>query len=386
VPNTALLVDQQRVHAGNAGGLMTDGPSVPDDYELNKPRRFRPVRQLGFRVLVVLVGMAAMAEVTSLVLNPGGGSGRGLEATGYILAAFVVVALILLLRRAGDAKRRWSRTAEVGDFRSVAAPILSAGLGQPTSLWRDGEYCLLLRPFGSDGSTICVGDPGRKRYSLLYHPTPTLEQVIDWTVRRKLGMTTLAVVNQDARFAPAGPEYLSCPPDHWRCQVGELIKNAHTIFLVLPPGQNIRGSFQWELEQITQLTMNSRVVLILPHPWNNEANGFYRAGREAAARIMALLVKFCGTFDEVRPEDEIAQSAALPPATTLVKMLGDDSRQFRCMMLPRARWTRKPVSWQYAVALQQVLDVQIREMEKSSFESRYPWRRMRPQCSCSSSS
>ncbi|MCO8277492.1 hypothetical protein M1L60_43625 [Actinoplanes sp. TRM 88003] len=355
----------------------------PRGYRLQEARRFRPVRKLALRVFLIVIGIVALALFTGLALNPGGGYFSGFNLGVYlVLATFLAIAVIVLIRRSGDANRRWSPTAEVGDFRSVAAPVLSAEIGLPTSALRDGEYCLLLRPFGSDGSTLCVGDPGKKRYSLLYHPTPTLEQVVDWTVRGKLGMETLAVVNQGARLTPVGPSYLACPDEHWKCQVGELIRNAYTIFLVLPPGQDIRRSFEWELEQITHHEMNSRTVLILPHPWSNRANGFYAAGRDAAARIMALLVKFCGTFDEVRPEDVRVQSAALPPATVMVKLSSVEPKPFNCMIMPKARWTRSPVANGYAQALQQLLDIQIRELERSSFESRYPWRRQRPRCAC----
>jgi hypothetical protein len=101
--------------------------------------------------------------------------------------------------------------------------------------------------------------------------------------------------------------------------------------------------------------MNSRVVLILPHPWNNEVNGFYEAGREAAARIMALLVKSHGTFDRVGPDEVIAHRAALPPATVLVKFSDGTAPRFDFVVMPRSRWTRKPVSWGYSHGLQQIL-------------------------------
>ena len=121
------------------------------DYKLNSPQRFRPVGQLAFRVLMVLAGVAAIAEAISLTLNPAGGSGRGLSAAGYILALFFALALIVLAKRAGDARRRWGRTSEVGD--DLPGPAAGSGHQKFISMGAGADYAIAHeQPGGADSA------------------------------------------------------------------------------------------------------------------------------------------------------------------------------------------------------------------------------------------
>jgi hypothetical protein len=57
---------------------------------------------------------------------------------------------------------------------------------------------------------------------------------------------------------------VSAADDEWQEAVSTLIRRAHSIVLLLPPGQEIRDSFRWEIDQLTQRGLQSRVTIVLP--------------------------------------------------------------------------------------------------------------------------
>jgi hypothetical protein len=122
-------------------------------------------------------------------------------------------------------------------------------------------YCLLLRPFGRDGATIL---PAYRNGRRLVYRTTNLESVVADTARRVLGVETIAVVDQRTLLCPPGPTYFRAPDDGWQDCVQHLIRNARVIVLILPIGQEVRKGFHWELEQITRLEAQRKLVLLLP--------------------------------------------------------------------------------------------------------------------------
>jgi hypothetical protein len=140
---------------------------------------------------------------------------------------------------------RYKRSARTQPYAEVLDRLVQS----------DEEYCLILRPFGSDGEIVVP------------HSTPgaaTIEQVISRAARKSLGLRTYAIVDQGRRLAPPGPTYLRAPNDEWQLAVRTLIRRAHSIVLVLPPGQEIRDSFRWEINQLAGHRLQSRVTIVLP--------------------------------------------------------------------------------------------------------------------------
>lgn len=172
---------------------------------------------------------------------------------------------------------RYKRSARVKPYEETLHGLLDS----------DEEFCLILRPFGSDGEVVL---PYRWRGAL------TMEQVIARAARKFRGLRTYAIVDQDRRLAPPGPVYLRAPHDRWQTVVQALVRRAHSIVLILPPGQDIRSSFSWEIDQLTQHGLQSRTTIVLP------PDRLYRADHPVAFHhacvLLAALEGFAGSVDE----------------------------------------------------------------------------------------
>jgi hypothetical protein len=92
-------------------------------------------------------------------------------------------------------------------------------------------FCLVLRPFGGDGEIVL---PHRM------YGASTIEQVIARSARKVARLATYAVVDQTRRLGPPGPVFVRAAGDEWREALSTLIRRAHSIVLLLPPGQEIR--------------------------------------------------------------------------------------------------------------------------------------------------
>jgi hypothetical protein len=76
-----------------------------------------------------------------------------------------------------------------------------------------------------------------------------------------------------------------------------LIRRAHSIVLILPPTQEIRESFRWEIDQLTRQRLQSRVTIVLP-PDRRYQHDFPKCFQYACI-VAAALEGFAGSIDDV---------------------------------------------------------------------------------------
>jgi hypothetical protein len=207
-----------------------------------------------------------------------------------------LVLLILMVTIAGSligVVIRWGsqqRPTKTLQWEDVVGPLVRS----------TEEYCLILRPFGADGRIIL---PHRtRRFSWIagsFTRTSTLEQVVAVAAKRALGMKTYALVDQQQLLAPPGPVWLRTPTegDDWQRPVEALIQRAHTIVLILPPGQEIRPSLAWEVRQVTLRDLQGRVLIVLPPP-DRHREAYLRAHHQAC-RVLTALEGVLGDPDDV---------------------------------------------------------------------------------------
>ena len=150
------------------------------------------------------------------------------------------------------------------------------------------EYCLLLRPFGSDGEII-LRHRGQR--------TATLEQVVARAARKAIGIKVYALVDQDRTLAPPGPVYLRAPHEQWQSATRVLVRRAQLDRDYSAAGAGDPNSFQWEIEQITQRNVQSRVIIVLP-PCDRDVDA-YRPALQQACVLLATLEGFAGSVDDV---------------------------------------------------------------------------------------
>lgn len=270
--------------------------------------------------------------------------------TNIPLAPALVAALALI-----PILRTWGRYQQ--SHRTTPSDEVLARL-----LRSDEEYCLLLRPFGSDGETILR----RGRGSF------TLEQVIGRAAGKILGFKVYAMVDQDRRLAPPGLVHMRAPHDQWQSAVQALIRRAHSIVLVLPPGEDVRHSFNWELAQITHHHLQSRVILVLPPPDQDKA-GYARSLQQACV-ILGMFEPFAGTADDVDSLSIYHWETTLSSRTIMLKFaqlpdatLGD----VQCWEAPETR-VRRIRYKSYQRALEEALALNQRELSGLGFSARYP--------------
>ncbi|MCA1606782.1 MAG: hypothetical protein LC775_15240, partial [Acidobacteria bacterium] len=189
------------------------------------------------------------------------------------------------------------------------------------------KYCLILGPFGHGGAALFPGQPYWQTFQML-----TLEQVVARSISEAFGMKTYAIVDQKQEFGPPGPAYLRASGDEWQDVVTFLIRQAHSILLLLPPPgrerEEIRRAFEWELQQITGRNRQSRVIAVLP-PWTNGDHGrAYNSARDQACVIMAAMEGFAGSVDQVDRLKIAHYERVIPANTLLVKIQRDDGPLF----------------------------------------------------------
>lgn len=235
---------------------------------------------------------------------------------------------------------------------SVSVVVVVVRWGRPTrpsstARWQDvvdplvsskEEFCLVLRPFGADGRIITRLLPARRlplRQVGDLTPTVTLEQLIGGCVTKSLGLRTFALVDQDQILAPAGPVWLRASNTDWQQPVDAMIRRAHTIVLVLPPGQQIRESVRWEIRQIARNRRQYRVVIILP-PHDRDESA-YRASRRQAAVVLAALEDPFGEVSRVSAEAVAEHERNLGTRALVARLSPDGPRWW--VSVPR-RWSR----------------------------------------------
>lgn len=303
-------------------------------------------RTLGLRGVLSLLVAASVFGFSLYVWHTWRETGA---PTNVPLAPALVAALALvpILLTWG----RYSRTGRTAHSDDVLAPLLAS----------QEEYCLILRPFGSDGEIIL----GRGRGGF------TAEQLVARAARKVLGFKAYAMVDQDRRLAPPGPVYMRAPHDRWQPAVQALIRRAHSIIMILPPGEDIRHSFQWEIEQITRLGMQARVIVVLPPP-GQDAPAYTRSLQQACL-ILAAFEEFAGTIDEVDSLRVHHWEMTLSERTILLKYIQDTGpvpQELRCWEAPK-RMPRRTRYKIYERALEAALATTRSELADLDFSMRY---------------
>lgn len=204
------------------------------------------------------------------------------------------------------ASRKFRRPVHTKPHDKVLKPLIASA----------EEHCLLLRPFGSDGEVILPHkwDPWWVPRALR---SLTLEQAVALIAHESIGLKMYALVDQDRLLAPPGPVYLRSPHDQWQSVTRTLIRRAHLIVIILSPEQGIRKSFRWEIEQIVQYDLQSRVIIVLP-PYDRYSNVYKQALRQACL-LVATLENFTGSVQDADPRRVQHWEQILAEKTTKTK-------------------------------------------------------------------
>jgi hypothetical protein len=177
--------------------------------------------------------------------------------------------------------------------RSAAAPwYADAG---PQLVASQQEFCLVLRPFGSDGDLL-LPDVRLRRLLTMVLETKTAEQAVGDAVRAATGLPCYAVVDQSRLLSPPGLVFLRAKDGEWQEAVSALIRRAHSIVLILPPRTPLRAGFRWEIKQIAAADLQERVLLFLP-PVRHRAKDPEYVGR-ARSLLTDLLTAGRDDLDE----------------------------------------------------------------------------------------
>jgi hypothetical protein len=314
-------------------------------------RRFR--RSFGW-----FGGLGLAFAILILVLLAGGGlvwDSRTINVLRPVL--LLVVGLGVVAWTWGH----YQKSVETTPYRQVLGPLLAS----------QQEFCLLLRPFGSDGEVIVPFLPGGKsRFQVVpigtVTATLTLEQVVARAARHRLKLPAYAVVDQKRTLAPPGPIYLRCANSEWQQAVTALLRRAHTIVILLPPGQDLRRAVEWEVSEILRLGRQSRVLIVLPPSDRQEYQ--HATLRRQAAVLLAAMSTRTSSFKTV-PSAEINHYLnELPKDVLAIKVGRNDAAQY-WYAEPR-RW-RRVASNTYASALEDALDANEKEFDGRDFSARY---------------
>lgn len=313
-----------------------------------------------WNVLIAFLFVWVFTSVGYALLH--GGIRHAFEMVSTLLAPLIILALAGLVI-VTIAPRRYRRSERTKPYDEILGPLVTSA----------EEYCLLLRPFGSDGEIILPYGyrpwwmPGQLGW------TVTLEQVVASAARKSLGLKVCALVDQDRLLAPPGPVYLRSPHDHWQSVTRTLIRRAHSIVIILAPGQEIRTSFQWEIEQITQHDLQKRVIIVLP-PWRRHEYAYHNALQQACA-LLATFEGFAGSVGDVdllRAYHWERQFTTKPAHIIKLCRGINDS-------LPEVEWWypagRRSVEAKfYRTYLTRAFAITERELSGLNFSARYPWR------------
>jgi hypothetical protein len=248
-------------------------------------------RSTGFVGLVVILVLG----LWSIAYAVGRGSAPPISRGLAISLAGVAVAV------AGGATR-YGRSSATHDYAEILIPLEHS----------EREYCVVLRPFGRDGEIVLP----KTRRIRLFMPNMTMEQAVAKAVRRALHLETYAIVDQTVSFAPPGPTFMRASNDEWKVVAQRLIRGARSILLVLTPGREIGEGFGWEIEQIVDCALQSRVIIVLP-----PCDQGVRAYKEARRQASGLLVRLGQPFSRagLRPTSTDKNGLTLPEHTILAR-------------------------------------------------------------------
>jgi hypothetical protein len=227
--------------------------------------------------LLMVLGGVLMAPLFIIVIIQ---DGWGTLNSSYIFGLRIAGSIIAAAMATMMAVRGYKRSSRTVSHEDALLPLVRS----------EREYCLVLRPFGRDGEVIIpkASPKGRVGIPLTFFTrNETMEQLVAAAARSALGLETYGIVDQDILFAPPGVTFIRVPNNEWKMVAQFLIRRAHTIVLILHPGQEMREGFAWEIEQIVRYGMQSRVVIALP-PCDEDVDG-HRAALVQACIILALL-------------------------------------------------------------------------------------------------
>ena len=263
-------------------------------------------------------------------------------------AAWIVIAIAITWGR-------YRRSAKTSPYQDILPRLVDS----------NEEYCLILRPFGSDGEIVLPSGFGAL----------TVEQVIARAAKKTLGLKTYAMVDQNRRLAPPGPVYLRSSHGEWQQAVYTLIRRAHSIVLILPPGQDIRGSFNWEIDQLTKHELQSRVTIVLP-PDRLYRDDYPKALHQACL-LVAALEGFARSIDEVFSLRVHDLEVSIPERTHVLKYCRSDPWKDpelfwwhieKRKIARRLRWSSF-----YLRTLAAAFETTKEELSSLGFTARYPW-------------
>jgi hypothetical protein len=162
----------------------------------------------------------------------------------------------------------------------------------PALLASTEEFSLVLRPFGADGETFLrqyeTTIRGKKRLTsrAQFAENRTMEQVFAEAAHKTVQQKLYALVDQSRELAPPGAVYVRVPNVNWQDAVLALMRRAYAVILWLPAGQDLRESFNWEIEQIVLAGLQDRTIIVMPPP--NEKATYQRAVKQAAVLLAAM--------------------------------------------------------------------------------------------------
>jgi hypothetical protein len=283
-------------------------------------------RAVGFFGLAYTLFAAIVAY--SMLFQPSG----NIEESGWRVIVLTVLGLAVL----GYRMRGYQRSQATTPYNQVADQLLPSA----------EEFCLILRPFGRDGDTLLrsykMTKKMRRRTSQLpYADIITMEQVISRSAQRALGHKTYALVDQKRKIAPPGPVYVRAPDADWQAAVLPFIQRAHSVILWLPPGQKLRGSFNWEIEQIVQSGLQHRTIIVLPPP--DQQIDSYREAVGQAALLVSTMETASGRTSEADEEKIRCYAGELGDKTIAMRLEAAKGEASKVLMRwfvmePGRRW------------------------------------------------
>lgn len=233
-------------------------------------RRIR--RAIGWRGVCYFV--AAVCSIIALLFHA-----KSVSDPQVWVYIFLPIGGLVVL---GYRMRGYQKPQAVRSYQEILTPLLASATA----------FCLVLRPFGHDGETFLRGYRQTKRALFrnndsVFYSILTMEQVIARAARQALQLDTYALVDQNRKLAPPGPVYLRAPNESWQEAVLPLVQRADSIILWLAPGQDLRASFHWEVEQIVQAGQRFRTIIVLPPP-DQDADMYRQAIGQATVLLAAL--------------------------------------------------------------------------------------------------
>lgn len=155
-----------------------------------------------------------------------------------------------------------------------------------------------------------------------------------------------------------------------------LVGRAHSILLILPPGQDIRDSFSWEIDQLTQHELQSRVTIVLP-PDRLYPDHYPKAFHQACV-LVATLEGFARSIDEVSSLLVHDLEVSITERTHVLKYCRSDllkDPELCEWYITKRKTPMRGVRWSsfYFQALNAAFETTRKELSCLGFAARYPW-------------